>query len=70
MDFAVSADHGVKTRESERRDKYLDIAGELKKLWYMKMTVIPIVIGALGTDTKGLIQGLEDLEIRGREKTS
>ena len=29
------------------------------------MTVIPIVIGALGTVTKGLIMGLEDLEIRG-----
>ena len=26
--------------------------------------VIPIVIGALGTVTKGLVQGLEDLEIR------
>ena len=32
----------------------------------MKVTVIPIVIGALGTVTKGLIQRLEELEIRGR----
>ena len=32
----------------------------------MKVTVIPIVIGALSTVTKGLVQGLEDLEIRGR----
>ena len=30
----------------------------------MKVIVIPIVIGALGTVTKGLIKGLEDLEIR------
>ena len=30
----------------------------------MKVTVIPIVIGALGTGTKGLVQRLEDLEIR------
>ena len=28
----------------------------------------PIVIGALGTVTKGLIQRQEDLEIRGREE--
>ena len=34
------------------------------------MTVIPIVIGALGTVTKGLVQGLEDLEIRVRVETS
>ena len=35
----------------------------------MKVTVIPIVIGALGSVTKGLIKGLEDLEIRGRVET-
>ena len=35
----------------------------------MKVTVIPIVIKALGTVTKGLVQGLEDLEIRGRVET-
>ena len=29
----------------------------------MKVTVITIVIGAFGTVTKGLVQGLEDLEI-------
>ena len=31
----------------------------------MKVTVIPLVIGALGTVTKGLMKGLEELEIRG-----
>ena len=30
----------------------------------MKVTVIIIVNGALGTITKGLVQGLEDLEIK------
>ena len=29
------------------------------------MTVIPIVIGALGTIPKGLVKGLEELEIGG-----
>ena len=32
----------------------------------MEETDIPIEISALGTVTKGLVQGLEDLEIRGR----
>ena len=32
----------------------------------MKVTVIPVVIGALGTVTKELV---EDWEIRGREET-
>ena len=32
----------------------------------MKVTIVPIVIGALGTVIKGLLKGLEDLEIGGR----
>ena len=35
----------------------------------MKMMVVPIVIGALDTVRKGLIKGLEDLEIRGQVET-
>ena len=35
----------------------------------MKVTGIPIVTGAFGTATKGLIQGLDDLEIRGLVET-
>ena len=32
----------------------------------MKVTIVLIVIGALGTITKGLLKGLEDLEIGGQ----
>ena len=35
----------------------------------MKVTVIPIIIGAFGTVTKGLLKGLEDLEVGGRVET-
>ena len=31
----------------------------------MKVTVIPIVIGAFGSVTKGLLKGLKDLEVGG-----
>ena len=43
--------------------KYLDLARELKKLWNMKVTLLPIVIGTFGTITKGLLKDLEDLEV-------
>ena len=62
--FAVSVDNRVKLKECEKRDKYFDLARELKKSW--KVTIIPIVIGTLGTDTKELVQGLDDLEITER----
>ena len=35
----------------------------------MKVTIIPIEIGALGTVAKGLSKGLEDLQITGVVKT-
>ena len=35
----------------------------------MKVAIVPIVIGALGTITKGLLKGLEDLEIGWRVET-
>ena len=31
VDFAVPADHKIKRKESEKKDKYLDLARELKK---------------------------------------
>ena len=54
MDFAVPADYRVKIKESQKRDKYLDLARELRKQRNVRMTVIPIVVGALGTVPKGL----------------
>ena len=69
MDFAVLAEHRIKLKESEKKDMYLDPARKLKNLWNMKVKVILIVIGTLGTVTKGLVKGLEDLEIRGQVET-
>ena len=63
MNFAVQADHRVKIKENEQTDKYLDLARELKVLWNMEVTVIPIVIGAFGKIPTSLIKGLDELEI-------
>ena len=35
----------------------------------MKVTIVPIVIDVCGTVTKGLLKGLEDLEIVGQVET-
>ena len=69
VDFAVPVDHRIKLKESEKKDKYFDLAREMNMLWNMKVTIVPIVIGALGTITKGLLKGLEDLEVGGRVET-
>ena len=69
VDFAVPTDYRINLKESEKKDKYLDLTRELKKLWNMKVAIVPIVIGALGTITKCLLKGQEDLEIGGRTET-
>ena len=63
MDFAVLADNRITLKESKKRDKCLDLARELKKVWNKKVTMIPIVICVLSTISKGFVQGLEDLEM-------
>ena len=65
VDFAVPADHRLKLKENEKKDMYFESARELKKLWNIKVTMVPIIIGALGTVTKGLIKGLHEPERRG-----
>ena len=52
VDFAVLADHQVKMKESEKK-KYWDLARG-QKLWNMKVTVIPHVVGTTGTVLKNL----------------
>ena len=65
VDFSITADHRIKLKECEKKYKYLDLLRELKKLWNTRMTIVSIVIGALGTVTKGLLKGLEDLKVGG-----
>ena len=37
MNFATLTDHRVKMKENEKRDKYLDLTRELKKIWNMEV---------------------------------
>ena len=44
-------------KEGEKLDEYLDLAEELKKLWIMKVTVIPIVVrGTNGKISKEILK--------------
>ena len=69
VDFAVPTDHRMKLKVCEKKDKYFDLARELQKLWNMKVTIVPIVISAFGTITKGLFKVLEDMEVGRRVET-
>ena len=55
------ANHRLKIKENEKRDKYLDLTRELKKLWNMKVMLIAIVTGALRMACKAMERELEEL---------
>ena len=55
IDIAVPGDGRVKDKEKEKVEKYQDLARELRKIWKTSMTVVPIVVGALGA-----VQNLEE----------
>ena len=69
MDFAIPGDHRVEMKEREKREKYQDLARELQVLWNTKVTVTPIVIGALGTVPKSLKNRLDQIGIRTKIET-
>ena len=65
--FSTPADHRMKIKESKKIYKYLDLAKELKKMWNMTVTEIPIVVGE--KVPKCLEKKLVELQIRGRIDT-
>ena len=70
VDFIVPVDHRVNIKESEKRHNGLGPRQITKKpCWDMKVTVILVVICALGTVPRILERGLEELEIRKRIET-
>ena len=64
MDSALPAYHRMKIKESENINKYLEFTRELKQLWDMRVTVIPVVFSALGMVLNILAKRQEELEIR------
>ena len=63
IDFAIPCDTRVDDKEVEKIEKHLDLARELKKVWNMKVIVVPLVVGALGTAAKEIEKRLKTISI-------
>ena len=63
IDIAIYADKNVMEKEKEKITKYQDLRMELQRLWRMKVRVVPIVIGALGSIPKDLKKWLKELDL-------
>ena len=63
IDFAVPFDSKVAEKEGEKIEKYQDLAQEVKRIWNMKVKVIPLVIDPLETTPPLLPKRLKKIGI-------
>ena len=63
IDFAIPYNTRVDDKEVEKNEKYLDLARKRKKVWHMRVIVVPLVAGALGTPAKEQEKRLKTIDI-------
>ena len=66
FESAIPYDTRIDDKKIEKIEKYLDLARELKEVWNMKVTVVSLVVGALGTPAKQLEKRLKTIGIEAK----
>ena len=69
VDIAVPGDSNILQKETEKCEKYQDLAREIQRIWKSRTKVMPVVVGALGSVSKKLAGHLEQLGIKNRTRT-
>ena len=59
IDVAVHADRNVVQKGAEKKLKYKSLCIEIQRMWNLKCTIIPVIIGASGIVTRSLRKNLE-----------
>ena len=59
IDVAIPADRDVVQKEAEKKLKYKRLCIEIKRMWNLKCTIIPVINGTSGIVTRGLRKNLE-----------
>ncbi len=52
--MAIPSERNTSVKVTEKLSKYKDLEIEINRMWGMKTTTMPVVIGALGLMKKGL----------------
>ena len=63
IDFAVPGRSRIKEKEKDKIEKYQDFGREFQKIWYVKVKVIPLVVGSLGAILKHIGNRLKEIGI-------
>jgi hypothetical protein len=58
---AIPADRNVVQKEAEKKLKYKSLCIEIQRMWNLKCTNIPIIIGTTGIVTRSLRKNFESV---------
>ena len=53
----------IEEKEKDKIEKYQDLGRELQKIWNVKVKIIPLVLGSLGTIPKQFSNRLKEIGI-------
>jgi len=56
---AIPADRNVVQKEEEKKLKYKSLSREIQRMWNLKYTIVPVIIGATGIATRSLRKNVE-----------
>jgi hypothetical protein len=59
VDVSISADRNVVQKDAEKKLEYKSLCIEIQRMWNLKCTIIPVIIGATGIVTRSLRKNLE-----------
>ena len=54
IDVAIPADRNVVQKKAEKKLKYKRLCTEIQRMWNLKCTIVPVIIGATGIVTRSL----------------
>ena len=58
IEWTVPSDRNIALKEIERKSKYLEL--QIQKMWHKKTVMIPVVVSALGTVLKGMVESIRE----------
>ena len=66
IDMTVPTDRNIALKEVEKKSKYKykDLELEIQRMWHMKTAVIHVVVRALGTVKKGMVENMRKVSER------
>ena len=59
IDVAIPTDSNVVQKEAEKELKYKCLCIEIQRMWNLKCTIVPVIIGATGIVTRSLKKNVE-----------